>query len=88
MDQDNQNYQEILCNAKSRSQLAGEYGIHRKTLAAWIRRHQLPITTGNLCAKEQELIYKTFGKPIIEPKQPDNKKDVPKSAKMEQRRTK
>lgn len=88
MNSDNQNYQEILCNAKSRSQLAGEYGIHRKTLAAWIKRHQLSITAGNLCAKEQEIIYKAFGKPIIESKQPDRKKDVPKSAKMEQRGTK
>jgi abortive infection bacteriophage resistance protein len=88
MDPDNQNYPEILCNAKSRSQLAVEYGIHRKTLAAWIKRHRLPITTGNLCAKEQELIYKTFGKPIIESKPPNCKKDAPKSAKREQRGTK
>jgi abortive infection bacteriophage resistance protein len=88
MNQNNQDYQDLLCNAKSRSQMADEYGIHRKTLTAWIKRHQLPITAGNLCAKEQELIYRTFGKPIIEFKQPDNKKDVPKSAKREQRGTK
>ncbi|MEO0041927.1 MAG: hypothetical protein RL329_1375 [Bacteroidota bacterium] len=82
MDQSNQNYQEFLCNAKSRSLIASEYGIHRKTLAAWIKRYELPIQKGNLCIKAQELIYETFGTPILSF---TDQSDVPKSAKEEQR---
>jgi hypothetical protein len=57
-------YHAFVCNVKTRSQLANEYGINRKTLSVWIKRHQLLITSGNLSIKEQEIIYQTFGAPI------------------------
>ena len=49
--------------AKSREQIANEYGICVRTLRRWIQKKKLTIKNGLISPKEQELIYKTFGNP-------------------------
>lgn len=48
---------------KTRTQLASEYGIDRKTLYNWIWKSGLPINKGLLSPKSLEIIYKEFGDP-------------------------
>jgi transposase-like protein len=49
--------------AKTRQQVADEYGVSVKTLYRWIICHKLSIEKGLLTPKEQQRIYKLFGKP-------------------------
>lgn len=48
---------------KTRQELAGEYGVDRKTFYRWIKMAQLPITSGLIYPSEIKLIYKAFGYP-------------------------
>lgn len=49
--------------AKTRQEIAFEYGIDRKTFYRWIKRSKITITNGLIFPAEMELIYKTFGEP-------------------------
>lgn len=49
--------------AKSRLEIADEYGISAKTLSRWLQRENIQIKNGLVTPKEQELIYSAFGKP-------------------------
>jgi len=49
--------------AKSRQQIAAEYGICTKTLRRWIREKKLNIKSGLLSPKDLDLIYQSFGNP-------------------------
>lgn len=49
--------------AKSRQQIADEYGISTKTLSRWIQKERIIISNGLLTPKEQSVIYEKFGNP-------------------------
>lgn len=49
--------------AKTRQQIADEYGIHRKTLYRWLKKASIKLGRGLVTPAEQALIYQTFGKP-------------------------
>ncbi len=53
----------MVQKAKTRQQIADEYGISVKTLSRWIRKRNLPIKNGLLTPIEQEIIYEAFGLP-------------------------
>lgn len=52
-----------LKGAKTKQQIADEYGICTKTLNKWFRSKHIIFRRGLLNPKEQELIYKKFGTP-------------------------
>ncbi len=49
--------------AKTRVEIANEYGIHRKTLARWLIKANIVLPGGLVSPKNQKLIYRTFGYP-------------------------
>ncbi len=49
--------------AKTRQQIADEYGIDRKTLYRWLKKACIQLSSGLVTPAEQELIYQKFGKP-------------------------
>jgi DNA invertase Pin-like site-specific DNA recombinase len=49
--------------AKTRQQIADEFGIDRKTLYRWLKRNKISVETGLLTPFEQAQIYHSFGKP-------------------------
>lgn len=49
--------------AKTRQQIAYEYGVDRKTFNNWLKRSKLNIPTGLIYPSVTELIYNTFGYP-------------------------
>ena len=49
--------------AKTRKQIANEFNICRKTLTRWLKKQNITIKGGLITPKEQEKIYKKFGKP-------------------------
>lgn len=49
--------------AKTRSQIAAEYGVTRRTFYTWLKKAQLNFDRNLLIPKEIELIYKEFGNP-------------------------
>ncbi|ERM82133.1 hypothetical protein P872_08160 [Rhodonellum psychrophilum GCM71 = DSM 17998] len=49
--------------AKSRQEVADEYGISTKTFTRWLKKEGLVISSGLLTPKEQALIYVCFGNP-------------------------
>jgi abortive infection bacteriophage resistance protein len=49
--------------AKSKQQIANEYGICTKTLARWLRAEGILINRGLINPKKQKIIYKRFGSP-------------------------
>lgn len=49
--------------AKTRQEMADEYGIGRKTFYRWMKRAGIQVTNGLLYPLEIEVIYNTFGKP-------------------------
>ena len=53
--------------AKTRQEIANEYGIDRKTLYRWLKRENINISKGLVTPKEQKEIYEKLGKP--EPKE-------------------
>jgi transposase len=50
--------------AKSRQEVANEYGISAKTMARWLKKEGLEISKGLLTPKEQAIIYAAFGLPL------------------------
>ena len=50
--------------AKSRQQIANEYGICTKTLNKWLREKKIHLKRGLINPKAQSLIYKRLGSPI------------------------
>lgn len=49
--------------AKTRQQIANEYGISRKTLYNWLKKEHIVLRKRLVTPKEQFLIYKKFGHP-------------------------
>jgi hypothetical protein len=49
--------------AKSKQQIANEYGICTKTLTKWFREEHISIKRGLINPKKQEIIYKKLGIP-------------------------
>lgn len=52
-----------MYKAKTRQQMADEFGIDRKTLYRWMKRNKISVDSGLLTPSEQAQIYSTFGKP-------------------------
>ena len=53
-----------LNKVKTRSQIAEEYGISRRTLYNWCKREGIDLPArGALCPKTQTKIYEVFGPP-------------------------
>mgnify|MGYP001581834994 CR=1 FL=1 len=50
-------------HAKSKKEIANEYGICTKTLSKWLKKKNLLLKRGLIDPKTQELIYKEFGNP-------------------------
>ncbi|WP_192348904.1 hypothetical protein [Algoriphagus sp. Y33] len=55
----------MVQKAKTRQQIANEYGISAKTLSRWIKNRNLPIDNGLLTPIEQKIIYEALGLPPI-----------------------
>ena len=51
--------------AKSRQEIADEYGINRKTLQRWLDKAHIILPHRLLLPQEQEIIYNCFGLPFI-----------------------
>lgn len=49
--------------AKSRQQIANEYGVCTKTLSKWFKEEKIYIKRGLINPKNQEIIYKKLGIP-------------------------
>lgn len=49
--------------AKSRQEIAHEYGVSSRTLTRWIQKSGLVIPRGLVSPKNQDFIYEKFGKP-------------------------
>ena len=50
--------------AKTRQEIANEYGIHRNTFHTWLKTAGIKLSTRRLVTpKEQALIYEYFGQP-------------------------
>lgn len=49
--------------AKSRKQIADEYGISPRTLRRWLKKYDIVLPKRLLCSKEQQMIYESFGHP-------------------------
>ncbi len=55
----------MIPKAKSRQQLAREYGVHIKTFMNWLKREGITIEPGVLYPKKVEEIYEKLGKPKV-----------------------
>jgi len=53
----------MFYSAKTRTQIAAEYGICPRTLRRWLKREQVNVSSGLLCPKEQARIYQALGTP-------------------------
>ncbi len=53
--------------AKTRQEIAQEYGISRKTFYNWLKREDISLQNRLVSPKEQQLIYETLGNPIKQP---------------------
>ncbi|MCC5937153.1 MAG: hypothetical protein JJU34_07715 [Lunatimonas sp.] len=49
--------------AKSRLEIADEYGISAKTLTRWLKKNNIQLSNGLVTLKEQAQIYEAFGYP-------------------------
>ena len=61
-----QNYDQwcLADQVKTRRQVAGEYGISRRTFYNWLKDSDIKLSRGKLITpKELEQIYATFGRP-------------------------
>ena len=47
--------------AKSRQQIANEYGICTKTLSKWLKEEKVYLKRGLINPKKQEIIYRKLG---------------------------
>jgi hypothetical protein len=55
----------LITRAKTRQEIAFEYGIDRKTFNKWLKVSGLFIPPGIINPKQIRKIYKTFGSPKI-----------------------
>ena len=53
----------MSAKAKTREQIANEYGIGRATFRKWLKEKGIELSNGLICPKEQEKIYEIFGMP-------------------------
>jgi transposase-like protein len=53
----------ISYQAKTREQVASEYGISARTLRRWLKKSGIKLPDRLLCPKEQTIIYQEFGFP-------------------------
>lgn len=51
--------------AKTRQQIADEYGIDRRTLYRWLKAAGIQLNGRLVTPAEQDLIYQEFGKPEV-----------------------
>lgn len=49
--------------AKTKQQMAEEYGICSKTFTKWLKKERIYIKRGLITPKQQEIIYKHLGNP-------------------------
>lgn len=49
--------------AKTRQEIALEYGISRRTLHRWLKQENITLSSRLVTPKEQEMIYERFGRP-------------------------
>lgn len=49
--------------AKTRQQLATEYGVDVKTFHKWLQDEKITLKRGIICPKKVEEIYRKLGKP-------------------------
>ena len=49
--------------AKTRQEIANEYGIHRNTFRTWLKTAGIKLSKQLITPKEQALIYSYFGQP-------------------------
>ncbi len=49
--------------AKTRAEIANEYGIHRNTFRTWLKTAGIKLSNRLITPKEQALIYSYFGYP-------------------------
>jgi phage antirepressor YoqD-like protein len=52
-----------LNQAKSKQQIASEYGICTKTLTKWLQEEKIILKRGLINPKKQKVIYRRFGIP-------------------------
>jgi transcriptional antiterminator len=55
--------------AKTRQQIALEYGISARTLKRKLQQLNIPLPSGLLFPKDQDVIYQKLGKPAVSLKQ-------------------
>ncbi len=53
----------IMGKYKTRSEMANEYGVSRRTFYEMIKEADFTLSRGLITPKEQEKIYKAFGDP-------------------------
>lgn len=53
--------------AKSRKEIALEFGISTRTLSRWFQKEKLTIAAGLISPRDQDLIYEKFGKSVRHP---------------------
>jgi len=49
--------------AKTKQEIANEYGIHRNTFYNWLKKAGIKLSKQLITPKEQILIYEEFGQP-------------------------
>jgi len=54
---------QIQVKAKTRHQMAREFGVNRKTFCRWLERANLNLPNGLICPMNVMLIYNTLGNP-------------------------
>jgi transcriptional regulator with XRE-family HTH domain len=55
----------MISKAKTRKEVAGEFGISEKTLSRWLKKSNLNIPSGLINPFHLRIIYGTFGVPDI-----------------------
>jgi len=54
---------ELKFTAKTKQQIADEYGVCWKTFDKWLKKHKIKIDRGLITPKDQEEIYTKLGNP-------------------------
>lgn len=52
-----------MAKVKTRTQLADEYGVCRKTLYNWLKSNKIDVHNGQLTPSDQKKIHDKFGQP-------------------------
>jgi DNA invertase Pin-like site-specific DNA recombinase len=55
----------LVLKAKTRKEVAIEYGIEVRTLYRWLKKEDIRLSKGLIKPKHLKTIYETFGKPQI-----------------------